>query len=113
MFGMKMKWYPLFGSVQEMDDRFMGKQTLVHKTMFGEALLVKQQGTYLAFRNKCPHQGKPLNECRLEKEHIVCPYHQYHFSTETGRGQGLYLEKFELRIDENGVFLGKEVWSLF
>jgi hypothetical protein len=25
----------------------------------------------------------------------------------------LYLEKYELKIDEKGVFLGKEVWSLF
>jgi nitrite reductase/ring-hydroxylating ferredoxin subunit len=113
MFGMKMKWYFLFESVDEMEEHFMGKNTVVHRTMFGEALLVKDNGKYLAFKNKCPHQGKPMDDCRLEKGNVICPFHQYHFSIETGRGHGLYLEKYELRIDARGVFLGKEVWSLF
>lgn len=113
MFGMKLKWYPLFESLQQMEDQFMGKNTLVHRSIFGEVLLIKKNDTFLAFQNKCPHQGKPMNDCWIEHEEIICPWHRYHFSAETGRGHGLYLDKYELRIDEQGVFLGKEKWSWF
>lgn len=110
---MKLKWYPLFESLEAMEEEFKGKDTLVHRTMFGEVLLIKNNLEYLAFKNKCPHQGKPLNDCWIENNEIVCPFHQYHYSIENGRGQGLYLEKYELRIDEKGVFLGKESFSIF
>jgi 3-phenylpropionate/trans-cinnamate dioxygenase ferredoxin subunit len=113
MFGKKLKWYPLFEKSEQLESLFCGKETVVYKSFFGEILFVKHALTILAFKNKCPHQGKSLEGCWLNQNAVVCPFHKYHFSLETGRGQGLYLEKYELKIDEKGVFLGKEVWSLF
>jgi len=113
MFGMKIKWYPLVENQQALEDLFAGKNTVVHRSMFGEVLLIKHNSNYLAFKNKCPHQGNPLNDCWIENDTVVCPFHQYHFSLENGRGHGMYLEKYELKFKENGVFLGKEVWSFF
>lgn len=113
MLSKKLKWYPLFESEQELKELFAGKNSLVHRTMFGEVVLVHHKDKYYAFENKCPHQGKRLEGCWLENDQLVCPWHQYHFALDTGRGQGLYLEKYELRINEKGVFLGKERWSLF
>jgi nitrite reductase/ring-hydroxylating ferredoxin subunit len=81
--------------------------------MFGEVLLVQTSNSYLAFKNKCPHQGKSMEGSRVIGESIVCPFHQYHFSLENGRGHGLCLDKYELRIDSDGVYLGKEAWSWF
>lgn len=113
MFGMKIKWYPLVENQQALEDLFAGKNTVVYRSMFGEVLLIKHNSNYLAFKNKCPHQGNPLNDCWIENNKVVCPFHQYHFSLENGRGHGMYLEKYELKFEENGVFLGKEGWSLF
>jgi nitrite reductase/ring-hydroxylating ferredoxin subunit len=113
MFGYKLRWYRLFENQDELDEVFYGKSTTVYRSIFGEVLLVKQQNKYSAFQNKCPHQGKPLNDCWIENNQVVCPFHKYHYSIENGRGHGLYLEKYELKIDETGVFLGKESWGFF
>ncbi len=113
MFGKRTKWYPLFESREELEQLFVVKSAVVHRSMFGEALLVKNGDQFYAFRNRCPHQNKELNNCWLDEGHVVCPYHQYHFSLVDGRGHGLCLDKYELRIDDRGVFLGKETWSLF
>ena len=113
MLSKKLKWYPLFENQQQLDDLFVGRRTVVHRSMFGEALLVKSGDRYYAFKNKCPHQNKPLDDCTLQDEHVVCNYHRYHFSLEDGRGHGLCLDKYQIKIEEGRVFLGKEVWSLF
>lgn len=81
--------------------------------MFGEVLLVKKDSGYFAFKNKCPHQGKSLEGCWIDNESIVCPFHKFNFSLKTGKGHGLYLDQYELKIDEKGVYLGKEGWTLF
>lgn len=113
MLSKKLKWYLLFEDQQEMEDLFGVKPAIVHRTMFGEVLLVKNKNEFSAFKNKCPHQGKSLEDCWIENDKVVCPFHQYHYSIENGRGQGLYLEKYELKFENKQVFIGKEVWSLF
>jgi nitrite reductase/ring-hydroxylating ferredoxin subunit len=109
----KLKWYKLFENVQELDALFSYRPSAVYRSMFGEVLLVKHESEYAAFRNKCPHQGKSMEGCRVIGDSVVCPFHHYHFSLQHGRGHGLYLDKYELRIDEDGVYLGKEGWSWF
>ena len=113
MLSKKLKWYPLFHSVQQLDELFVGKNAVVHRSMFGEVLLVKTGGTYFAFKNKCPHQNKPLNNCSLHEDHVVCPFHRYHFALKDGRGHGMCLEKYQLKFENDQVYLGKEKWSLF
>lgn len=113
MLSKKVKWYPLFASIEEMNLQFRGGEKAVVKSMFGEFLLVRESESYMAFTNRCPHQNKPLDNCRLEKDQIICPYHQYAFSCEDGKGMGLYLEKYPLEFRENGIYIGIEKWSLF
>ena len=113
MLSKKLKWYPIAESLQELDDLFLGKAIVVHRSMFGEALIVKHEGEYYAFRNKCPHQNKPLNDCTLHDGMLICAFHRYRFSLSNGRGHGLCLDKYELKIDNGSVWLGKEVWTLF
>jgi len=113
MFGRKLKWYLLFENEEALNDLFVGKTTVVHKAPFGEVLLVKDKSDFHAFKNKCPHQNKPLNGCWTEDNHIVCPFHRYHFSIDNGQGHGTYVDKYELKIENGRVSVGKEVWSLF
>lgn len=109
----KIKWVPLIESEKALLELFGIRNTVVHRTMFGTVLLVRNGNDVFAFQNKCPHQNKPMDGCWIENGSIVCPFHQYRYSLETGRGHGLYLEKYELQITDQGVFLGKEGWSLF
>ena len=113
MFSTRIHWYPLFESESELNALFAIKNCVVHRNMFGEFLLIKTEIEVLAFANNCPHQNKPLNDCWLDGDSIVCPFHQYHYSIEDGRGHGMYIEKFPLKIDDKGVFVGKEKWSFF
>ena len=113
MLSRKLKWYPLFDDRKDLDALFVSKPTVVHRTLFGEVLLVKTIDEFHAFKNRCPHQNKPLNACWLEDDQIVCPFHRYHFSVENGRGHGTSMEKYELRFENGKVEIGKEVWSLF
>jgi len=113
MFGRKLKWYFLFETKQELDKAFGGRDRFLHTSLFGSVLLIKSADSYFAFKPVCPHQNKPLSTCSIEEDHVVCPFHQYRFSLKTGRGHGMYLEQYPLRMDEKGVFLGKEGWSIF
>lgn len=113
MLSKKLKWYPIVESLEKLDELFMGRNTVVYRSMFGEALLVRNEGNYYAFKNKCPHQNKPLNDCSLRDGMLICVFHQYHFSLKDGRGHGLCLDKYELKVENGSVWLGKEVWSLF
>lgn len=81
--------------------------------MFATVLLIKDGNDYHAFRNNCPHQNKPLDHCSVEDGLVICPFHQYAYSLENGRGHGMCLDKYELKFDERGVWLGIERWSLF
>lgn len=105
--------YLIFPDREALDVIFSYKNTVVHKTYHGEFLFVRTKDKYLAFSSKCPHQGKPLDDCWLENDAIVCPFHQYHFSMETGRGHGLHLANFEIEITTQGVFIVMEKWSLW
>lgn len=109
----KIKWTPLVASEKALHDLFIIGDTVVHHTMFGTVLLVRNSEKVYAFKNQCPHQNKPMDGCWVENDTVVCPFHQYKYTLETGRGQGLYLEQYELKITDEGVFLGKEGWSLF
>lgn len=113
MFGRKIKWSQLFENVEELESHFAGKSTVVYQSVFGQILLVKNESGYHAFENKCPHQNKPLNDCWIEDDQIVCPFHQYHYSIENGRGHGMYIDKYELKIEGGKVKVGKEIWSFF
>ena len=113
MLSKKLKWQLLFEDKSQLEELFQLKDSVVHKNVFGEILLVKSEGEYFAFKNKCPHQNKSLENCKVADGNVVCPWHQYQFSCETGRGHGLNIDKYSLKIENEGVFIGKEVWSLF
>lgn len=46
--------------------------------------LFNVNGAYYAMDAVCPHEEGPLNEGEVDGETIVCPWHGYDFSVETG-----------------------------
>lgn len=113
MIGKKLKWFVVFDSIETLENALELEGVFVHRSLFGEILFVRDGNEIHAFQNKCPHQNKPLNHCKVVDSHVVCPFHQYAFSCENGRGQGLVLEKYAFKIEEGKVLVGKEVWTLF
>jgi nitrite reductase/ring-hydroxylating ferredoxin subunit len=73
--------------------------------------IIKQKEEVFAIDDRCPHQGASLSEGYCEKKHIVCPWHQYAFSLNTGRqadNGGDYVDTFHVEIRPDGVFVGIE-----
>lgn len=113
MFKRTLKWHKIFESKEELIHFMGGRTTVLFKNAFGEIMLAREEDVFYAFENKCPHQNKSLEGCSLHEGFVICPWHRYAFSCETGRGHGLYLEKYPLKFENEGVFVGKEGWSLF
>lgn len=113
MFEFRIKWRVAIESAQVLDQKFAGKDHCVTASPFGEVLWVRTEDTLYAYKNKCPHQNKPLNDCHIQGGYIICPFHKYHFSLENGRGHGTSMFRFDVKIEDGKIWLGKEVFSLF
>ncbi len=80
-------------------------------------LLTRQGGSVRAYRNVCPHAGRPLDwspgQFLLEDGHVICTAHGAMFRLASGecvsgpcRGEGLTSVKIE--IDADQVFLADD-----
>jgi 3-phenylpropionate/trans-cinnamate dioxygenase ferredoxin subunit len=101
-----------FASAYELEEKLAGKNTAVLPSTYGKVLWVKFENGYHAFKNKCPHQNKPMDHCWIDQGDLVCPFHRFHFSIENGRGMTTSMYKYEVKIDDGKVWLGKEVLAL-
>lgn len=108
----KIKWSLAFGSVAELEEHFALKNTAIIPTTYGKLLWVKFEEGYHAFKNKCPHQNKPMDHCWVDNDDLVCPFHRFHFSIENGQGMATSMYKYELKIEDDMVWIGKEVLTL-
>ncbi len=113
MLKFRVKWRVAFASLEVLNTAFGDQQTCVVPGPFGEVLWIRVKNEIHAYKNKCPHQNKPLTDCWLEENHIVCPFHQYHFDIENGRGHQTSMYKYEVKTEDNKVWIGKEVLHLF
>jgi len=81
--------------------------------------LVHRAEGFYAIDDKCPHQGTSLAGGELtSRGEIVCPWHKYSFDLKSGRdtcGIGEYVNTYEVRAEENGLFIGleKKIWKWF
>ena len=51
-----------------------------------KVVLVKLQGRFYAYADRCAHLGLPLSDGRLVDGVIVCKAHHYEYDACTGRG---------------------------
>lgn len=60
-----------------------------HVAIAGHDLLIcNVGGAFYAIENRCSHQKKPLDQGRLVREGIVCPFHGATFDVRTGASTG-------------------------
>lgn len=50
-----------------------------------EISIVKHNGKYYAFEDRCPHMNSALHLGRLDGEYIICPFHNAKFNFVTGK----------------------------
>ena len=113
MFDTKIKWVRFFSDKEEMSNAMGNNSSLQIQINNKDLILLFHENEYYLIKNKCPHQGQPMLQARCEGKYVVCPFHQYHFSLEHGRGHGLYLDNYPVKINEEGVFAGFEYLSIF
>ena len=95
----------------------------------GEIGVFRVDDQFYAFQNRCLHQGGPVCEGIVigkvesvldnhkrelsrrfssDEQHIVCPWHGWEYSIETGRFAGdgtLSLPKYPVKVEGNDVFV--------
>jgi nitrite reductase/ring-hydroxylating ferredoxin subunit len=109
----KTKRYLLAATMQELLSLFMNSEQIMRQFSFGKVLLIKKEEGIIALAGTCPHQGKSMKGCRVESNHIVCPWHQYRFSRESGRGHGLYLAMYPIVETAEGVYLERTYFGFW
>jgi nitrite reductase/ring-hydroxylating ferredoxin subunit len=113
MFSEKTKYYRIADSKTALLDLLGTKNEAAINLPFGEVLVKHSDKGFVAFKNECPHQKLKLNSCRLDDNHIVCPWHQYKFNLENGRGHGLYLPVYPIIEKDDGLYLSRTYFSWF
>ena len=71
--------------------------------------LVGYEGKVYAIGATCPHAGAELSGGWCKDGKIICPFHRYSYSLETGKGdpgQNDYVDTYPVEIREDGVYVG-------
>jgi nitrite reductase (NADH) small subunit len=66
------------------------------------------EGTLSALDNWCPHRRGPLGQGWLEGKAVVCPWHSWTFSLETGIAEPpekAKVDVFPLKVDGDDVLV--------
>ena len=67
-----------------------------------------RDGVFGAISNICNHAGGPLDQGRLDGEYVVCPWHNWKFHRQTGKGEPGFeddaVPSHEVKV-ENGYLL--------
>lgn len=113
MLSEKTKHYFIAKTQSELLERFNNRDQILEKFPFGEVLLLRNNDTVYAIKNKCPHQGASMEGCAIKGQKVICPVHQYAFDLQHGRGHGLYLKTFPIVTLEDGVYLARTYFSWF
>ena len=70
--------------------------------------LIRHQGKLYAMGDKCPHAGGPLHQGKInEKNEVVCPWHRFPFSLETGQSDsgGYFVETYEVKCENRAIWV--------
>jgi nitrite reductase/ring-hydroxylating ferredoxin subunit len=90
--------------------RLIREQRLSLRLGAHSVLVLWDAGQALAFENRCPHQGYPLDNALLDPDRrtLTCPFHQWAFALDSGQCQlnTSCLQRFPVRIEADAVQIG-------
>jgi nitrite reductase (NADH) small subunit len=73
-----------------------------------EIVLCHHDGVIRAFQGSCPHRNGPLGHGNLDNGRIVCPWHAWSFSAETGTldfNPEVKLAQYDVSVENGDVFV--------
>lgn len=73
----KRSWHRVFASAEEAIAALPDGLGVLY-TISGKSTLLVRSGTHLnAIENRCPHEGKSLEQARMGPIGLVCPFHRH------------------------------------
>lgn len=73
-----------------------------------DVLVALVDGKVMAFRNQCPHMGRPLDRGLVDGHVITCPWHGFRFDLTSGECltvPHVQLEPFPVRVEGDHVWI--------
>jgi len=98
------KWH----KIAQISDLKPGEGKTVN--IFGKdiALFHKEDGSFKAIDNCCPHKGASLGEGTLKENCVICPWHQWTFDLDSGkniRNEQVCLNIYPVKVEGENVFV--------
>jgi 3-phenylpropionate/trans-cinnamate dioxygenase ferredoxin subunit len=105
-----MQWVKIFADEREALNRIaQGKPQLL--IVHGKRIcLVFHNNCFRAVQDRCTHNGESLSKGTVNHlGEIICPWHNYCFSLETGRelsSRSDDLNTYPIKVDSTGFYVG-------
>lgn len=110
------RWVKISGQAEAFRER-IGHQKIMRISVGKKDIcLTRYDKDVYAFENRCPHQLVHLHQGACTDDRmVVCPWHRFAFSLESGKGAGLYMEVFPIKEENGALYIGfkSTVFSLF
>jgi nitrite reductase/ring-hydroxylating ferredoxin subunit len=105
-----MEWIKIFSDEQEAFQRLSPDKPQLLILNGVRICLVLHQQSFYAIQDSCTHNGESLSKGHVNyMGEIICPWHNYCFSTETGRevgGRSADLKTYPVKIEASGFYVG-------
>ncbi|MEC7084785.1 MAG: Rieske 2Fe-2S domain-containing protein, partial [Bacteroidota bacterium] len=102
----KEHWYDL-GSFSDFTQEGLYTRSIQTSKQIYPLLIINQSESLYALYDECPHRRVPLSsQATLQGEYVVCGWHQWAFSYQTGQHQiptGICVPHYSVRILEDRV----------
>jgi nitrite reductase/ring-hydroxylating ferredoxin subunit len=105
-----MEWVKIFPSSSVAREKIQENKPQLLIVYGKRICLVLRNSKFYAVEDTCSHSGESLSKGTINYlGEIVCPWHAYRFSLNTGRESGERspdLISFSIREDETGFYIG-------
>ena len=104
-----MEWIQIFSKPGEAKERIKASQPQLVVIGSVRICLVRMDDNFFAVGDKCSHNGESLSKGKINfLGEVVCPWHGYRFSLQSGRCAENYpdIPTYPIKENEDGFFIG-------
>jgi toluene monooxygenase system ferredoxin subunit len=101
-----MAFHPVMAEDELWDGEMRGQVLAGRKV-----LVVRLDGQFYAYEDRCAHLGVPLSSGRLDGHVLTCSAHHYQYDARTGTGinpRRCSLSRFSVRVEGGQVLVDAE-----
>jgi 3-phenylpropionate/trans-cinnamate dioxygenase ferredoxin subunit len=105
-----MQWVKIFANEGEALSRIVPNKPQLLVVHGKRICLVLHNNSFRAVQDRCTHNGESLSKGSVNHfGEIICPWHNYCFSLETGRelsSRSDDLNTYPIKVDSTGFYVG-------